>query len=246
MTENPAQFIHVEPNVVLENAEKFVNKSPILNVISANGKKIYYISEVAKNYLNPEVSEKVGSLAGNDAKTIYEVAKESLEKIEQRLKHPKSDKLDNSVFIDKGGDSLIIDPDMKGKDVEIMLIDNFDIGDKSGESVLVRMWKYGALKELYFPKGSGNQIEWEMLMCLKGNLHVVIPKDVKDENGNLVAQDNGIDIEIKPGDAILLPLIPRQVISADIKTTYFTMGPAWGGENGIAQKPVYWPNQIKK
>jgi len=231
--ENP---VHIDPVTVIKKAENSEG-------ISLNEGNIFIIRNFAENYKNENSVSLIKELTECSGQQIYETVKKSLEVIKK-----------GSVANMYEGDNLILDQKLKeeknGK-VEFIVVNELEVGNKKGESVFVRMWKYGALKQLVLPEGNpDNQIEWEMFICLKDKLSIVIPKEVENRNGLLVAKDNGIKLELSPGDAAFLPLVPRQIISNNGEFTpkgvkYLTWGPAWGGEGGVSQKPVFWPGQIR-
>lgn len=227
------KLIHIPPESVVAKAE-------VAESIEINQEKVFCVRDFENNFDRSDVSRDIFELTGYSSETIHQITEDSLKFIKR-----------GDVFTGYGGDKFILDPELKQiKDgnIEFMTVSKFNLDESQGESALVRMWQYGALKQLVLPENNpGKQVSWEMMMSLKDKLTVVIPKETESVNGVLVAKDRGVKIELNPGDAIFLPLIPRQVISSLTSrgTKYFNLGPAWEGETGANQKPVYWPDQVK-
>ncbi|MEI8068113.1 MAG: hypothetical protein WCG91_04190 [Candidatus Shapirobacteria bacterium] len=254
------KMIHIEPKLVIDRAIKpTVLKSkdgqPVIEGFSLPEGNVFLVRDFIKNNTDPDVSELIEKLTGFSRGVIYEKVRADLSGSEDLLATRDVREIkENVTALYHEGDSLILDPILQkerdGK-VEFVMVKGCKLGKQKGESVLVRMWRYGALKQLVLPEGNpGNQIGFELFLCLKNRLTIVVPGEVEDQNGLLVAKDEGVKLELKMGDFALLPLVPRQIISnggnfTDRGAKYFTLGPAWGGKGGVDQKPVYWPSQIQ-
>jgi len=252
---NEKKLSHIDPELVLQQAARpddlmTLGDESVIQGFKTEKGPVLLIHDFMKNNLDGGVSEFITENTGLLADDILKVAQADLSASEDLLATGGLEKIKQNVtVIDYEGDKLILDPELQadrdGK-VEFIMVKDIKIGDKSGESVIVKMWKYGALKQLELPEGNpGNQIEFEVFVCLKGSLNIAMPKEIISRDGLLVSKDDGVRLELAEGDVALLPIgTPRQVISNNPKTKYYTMGPAWGVEGGASSKPVYWPGQI--
>lgn len=252
-TENP---FHIDPLKVIELAQKpeiiatAANGTSILEgALLGNGTNVYLIRRFHENVAHQSVQIPLKEITGCTAEEIHQL-------IETLAPYDKNKlRATGSVFVGRGGDSLILDPGMREKNVEFMVVGQITLPEgRHAEFAFVRMWAYGALKQLQLPSGNpGNQIEWEMALSFNGNLCFVVPEAVEDREGRIVTSGEGIKFELQTGDAIFLPLIPRQVISTNIEAAqannlgakYLTISPQWGGDLGASQKPIYWKDQIE-
>lgn len=254
--------VHIDPDLVLHLAEKpqlvesAPDGTPLLEaVFLEDGRGVFLVHNFHENFANPAVQKALEKLTGYPAETLHQTV-ESVIPSPSPTGQKMGPALPGRKLHCRGGDKLILDQGMRDKNVESMVVGDLQLeGGESAEYALVRMYRYGALKQLVLPPGNpGNQIAWEMAYSLNGRLCFVIPRGVEDRDGRLVAKDNGCILELDPGDAVFLPLIPRQVISTDPEATqeqiksgarYMTISPAWGGKEGASQTPVFWRSQIK-
>jgi len=246
---------HIDPELVLQLAARpdvLVKLGDELVVEGFKTEKgpALLIHDYMKNNLDGGVSEFIAANTGLLADDILKVVQADLSASEDLLATRDLEKIKQNVtVIDYEGDKLILDQELqKDRDgkVEFIMVKDIKIGDKIGESVIVKTWKYGALKQLELPEGNlGNQMEFELFVCLKGGLNIAMPKETVSRDGVLVSKDTGVRLELVEGDVALLPIgVPRQIISNNPRTKYYTMGPAWGVDGGASSKPVYWPGQI--
>jgi len=253
----------IGPNDILPFAEKPVvletgdANSPILEaVILEDGRKAYLIHNFHHNITNPHVTEIAQQITGYTGEEVHQIV-ESLVPIDGPMT------MRGGVYAGRGGDKLDLDPGRREENVETMVVDELTLPHGEGaEGALVRMWAFGQLKGLRLPEGNpGHEVAWELTLLLKGDpLYVVVPKAVQLQGEITVAEDNGVILELKPGDAVISPLIPRQLISASPGASqsrlgsgskYLSIGPAWDeppgtNPNGISQEPVYWRRQLPR
>ena len=246
---------HIDPELVLQQAAKpdvliSVDGSPVIEGLSTEKGPALLIHDFMKNNRDGGISEFIAANTELSADDVLSVVQADLNDSEDLLATRDVRKIKaNVAAIEYEGDKLILDPELQadrdGK-VEFIMVKDAKFGYKRGESVIVRMWKYGALKQLELPEGNpGDQIEFELFVCLKGSLSIAIPKETTEQDGRLIAQDTGVKLDLQPGDVALLPIgVPRQIISNNPQTKYYTMGPAWAGDGCVSSKAVYWPGQV--
>lgn len=251
---------HIEPELVIQKASnpealKLVGDVPVIEGMFTDKGAVLLIHDLLKNNSSGEISSFVEENTNLSIEDIFRAAQVDLNNSSDLLASQNLATIkENVIDIYHEGDKLILDPELQqdrdGK-VEFVMVKNIKIGEQAGESALVRMWKYGALKQLVLPEGNpGKQIEFEMFFCLQNELTIIVPQIVENENGLLIAKDEGIKLELHKGDLAILPLTPRQIVSNNGEFTYqgakyYTVGPAWGGAGGISQKPVYWSSQVE-
>ncbi len=253
---------HIDPELVIQKASspevlKSIDDVPVIEGMFTDKGAVLLIHDFFKNNSSGEVSKFIEENTNLSVEDIFRATQVDLNNSSDLLSSQNLTRIKRNVIdIYYEGDKLILDPELQqdrdGK-VEFVMVKNIKIGELVGESALVRMWKYGALKQLVLPEGNpGKQIEFEMFFCLKNKLTIVLPRNVENENGLLVAQDEGFKLELQEGDAAILPLVPRQIISNNGDFTnqgakYYTVGPSWDGEcGGVSQRPGYWQGQINK
>ena len=239
---------HIEPENVLQLAtlprivERDTYEGSILEVCGAvGGGEAFVVRDFHKNFDNPQVDGRILSLTGITSNEFHNIVEEIIPESGQSGWSRK-----DGTIIENNGDPLILDPRLKGEPVEFTFVGETAIRNQPAEWALVRMWDYGALKQLTFPEPEPeNPIRWEMAMSLKGkSLNFVVPAHTESKGDKVIATDDGVNLQLHPGDAVFLPLTVRQVVAGSHSEKYFYISAPWGGDKGLIQKPVYWHNQI--
>jgi len=240
---------HIEPENVLQLASipRIVETDPkgssVLEVCeAANGQQAFVVRNFHENFDNPVVMQMVLDLTSFSSPDFHEIIENLMHDIKGGWKGKEM------VLTGGGGDSLILDPNMKGKNVEYLTVGKTKVGGKLAEWALTGMYLYGALKQLVYPHPNPeSDLNWEFIMSVKGDdLNIIIPAQIEERGDKVVALDNGTNLKLHPGDAVFLPLgIARQLISSG-RVKYFYLSAPWGGEKGLIQEPVYWQSQISK
>ncbi len=241
---------HIEPENVVQLAaqSKIIERDSKGNSLletceTVGGGEAFVVRNFHENFNNPKVNSRIKKLTGITSIIMHDTVEKFIP-ISGQGGWTRKD----GTIIENNGDSLILDPRIKGEPVEFTFVGETVINKQPAEWALVRMWDYGALKQLVFPEPEpDNPIRWEMAMSLKGeSLNFVIPAHTENRGGKFVTLDDGVNLQLHPGDAVFLPITVRQVIAGSPSEKYFYISAPWGGEKGLIQKPVYWRSQISK
>jgi len=247
MINNPEQKdSNVSSNIIEAYPSEIINKANIPELIlpgilescKTNNGTADIVRNFPKNFDIDEVSEEILLQTGLSGEDLLNI-------LRQELSSMTSGNLENVVYFKDEGDKLL--PSDVGDAVEFIKVKSTKVDNKDAEATLVRMWRFGAIKQLFFPSGeSDDKLKYEIFLCLKNKMNIIIPEEVNEKENGLVTGDTFTNIELNVGDIAILPsTTTRQILNSrptnsltQDSVAYLTISPPWGTPDGLATKKV--------
>lgn len=215
----------------------------ILESCPADNGTVDVIRNFPTNFDIDKVSEEIARQTGMSGEELLAFLQQELANVTSGEHEPG--KPEEVVYLGDEGDKML--PSDVGDAVEFIKVKSTKVGDKNAEATLVRMWRFGSLKQLYFPEGEpDDKLKFEIFLCLKNKMNIIVPADVSDYGTGLTAGFDITNIELNVGDIAILPsTTTRQILNSNPtdsltsdSVAYLTISAPWGTDDGLSTRKV--------